>query len=93
MPIQDRIKKIARGIEESLPSGLAKDFKSNIEAIVRSNLEGLDLVTSEQLTVQKKIVERALKRIDELERRISELEGASKVQESMNQSGRPLEGD
>ncbi len=93
MPIQDRIKKIAHGIEESLPSGLAKDFKSNIEAIVRSNLEGLDLVTSEQLTVQKKIVERALKRIDELERRISELEGASKVQESMNQSGRPLEGD
>ncbi|MCY4050149.1 MAG: accessory factor UbiK family protein [Gammaproteobacteria bacterium] len=87
MPIQDRIKTIARNIEESLPIGLAKDFKSNIEAIVRSNLEGLDLVTSEQLTVQKKIVERAVKRIGELEERITELEAAARAEGSINQSG------
>ncbi|MYB34678.1 MAG: accessory factor UbiK family protein [Gammaproteobacteria bacterium] len=87
MLIQDRISKIARGIEESLPTGLAKDFKSNIEVIIRSNLEGLDLVTSEQLTVQKRILERAVKRIGELEERIAELEAAANLNGSMNGSG------
>jgi len=77
MSIQDRISKIARGIEESLPKGLTKDFKSNVEAIIRSNLEGLDVVTSEQLTIQKRILERAVKRISELEERISELEAVA----------------
>ena len=88
MSIQDRISRIARGIEESLPTGLAKDFKSNIEAIVRSNLEGLDLVTVEQLTVQKRILERAVKRIDELEGRIAELESGVCSNDSMSGSNK-----
>ncbi|MCY4229027.1 MAG: accessory factor UbiK family protein [Gammaproteobacteria bacterium] len=89
MPIQDRISRIARGIEESLPIGLAKDFKSNIEAVVRSNLEGLDIVTSEQHAVQKRILERAVQRIGELEERITELEAAPSSSDSVSGSGEP----
>ena len=93
MPIQDRILKIARSIEESLPTGLAKDFKSNIEAIVRSNLEGLELVTSEQFTVQKRILERAVKRIGELEGRIAELEAAARLNGSANNGANESSGE
>ena len=83
MPLQDKISKIARGIDELFPSGLAKDFKSNVEAIIRSNLEDLDFVTADQLVVQKRIVERALKRIQELEQRIEELEAVTNMKEGV----------
>lgn len=77
MSLQQRVSRIARSIEGALPQGLAKDFKSNIEAIIRSNLESLDLVTTEQLAVQKRILERAVKRIHDLEQRIAEFEAAA----------------
>lgn len=77
MQLQQAISRILGGIEAALPKGVAQDLKANIEAVIRSNLEGLDFVTAEQLAVQKRVVDRAVRRIRELEERIRELEAAT----------------
>lgn len=77
MQLQQAISRILGGIEAVLPKGVAKDLKANIEAVIRSNLEGLDFVTAEQLAVQKRVVDRAVRRIRELEKRVKELEAVA----------------
>ncbi len=66
--------KLLRGIQGALPAELANDVKNNLEAVVRSNFEKLDLATREQLEIQGKILERTRNRVTELERNLKNIE-------------------
>ena len=68
------LEKLFQGIKGALPAELANDVKSNLEAVVRSNFEKLDLATREQLEIQGKILERTRNRVTELERNLKNIE-------------------
>ncbi len=68
------LEKLMQGIQGVLPSELANDVKNNLEAVVKSNFEKLDLVTREQFEIQEKILERTRNRVTELEQELQEIE-------------------
>ena len=57
-----------------LPPDLHEDVKNNIDAVLRSNFEQMNLVSREQLEIQQKILDRTRQRVKELENRLAELE-------------------
>ncbi len=68
------LEKLTQAIASALPGEIADDVKQNIEAVLRSNLEKMDLVTREQFEIQQKILERTRERTKLLELRVQELE-------------------
>ena len=68
------LEKLMQGIQGVLPLELANDVKNNLEAVVKSNFEKLDLVTREQFEIQEKILERTRNRVTELEQELQEIE-------------------
>ncbi len=66
--------KITRAIQAALPPELAADVKANIEAVVKSNFEKMNLVTREQMEIQEKILNRTRERVIELEKQIKAIE-------------------
>jgi BMFP domain-containing protein YqiC len=63
-----------KAIRAVLPPELADDVKQNIEAVVKSNFERMNLVTREQMEIQEKIMNRTRERVIELERKIKLIE-------------------
>jgi BMFP domain-containing protein YqiC len=68
---------IANRLADSIPSGfhhLKADLEKNFHAILQSALAKLDLVTREEFEVQKAVLAKTRSKLDDLERRIAELE-------------------
>jgi len=68
---------IAERIAGSLPPGLTHfkdDVEKNLHALLQSALSKLDLVSREEFEVQKAVLAKTRSRLEELEKRISELE-------------------
>jgi BMFP domain-containing protein YqiC len=75
-----RIDELARRLMESVPPalrGVQQDLESNFRAVLRANLARLDLVARDEFTAQSRVLERTRARLEELERRIAELESRS----------------
>ncbi|HEY8510170.1 MAG TPA: accessory factor UbiK family protein [Steroidobacteraceae bacterium] len=73
-----RIDEIARRLFESVPPAvrsMQKDLEANFRAVLRSSLSKLDLVTRDEFDAQTKVLERTRARLEELEKRLAELEG------------------
>jgi BMFP domain-containing protein YqiC len=66
--------KISQAIQSVLPPELAADVKSNIDAVVKSNFEKMNLVTREQMEIQEKVLNRTRQRVTELEQQLKEIE-------------------
>ena len=68
---------LARQISDSIPSGV-KDMQADIEKNVHTLLQGafdrLDLVTREDFDTQAAVLRRTREKLEELERKIVELE-------------------
>jgi BMFP domain-containing protein YqiC len=76
-----RIDEIARRLLESVPPGwirLQADLESNFRAVLRASLSKLDLVARDEFDAQVRVLERTRARLEELEKRVNELEGAAK---------------
>lgn len=72
-----RIDELARRLLESVPPalrGVQQDLESNFRAVLRANLARLDLVARDEFTAQSRVLERTRARLEELERRVAELE-------------------
>ena len=68
---------LARRLGEALPEGvrnMQQDIEKNMRAVLSSAFDRLDLVTREELDVQKAVLARTRSRIEEMETRLSELE-------------------
>ncbi|MFN5011274.1 MAG: accessory factor UbiK family protein [Gammaproteobacteria bacterium] len=75
--MESRIEDLVRRLMESIPPGvrgLQHDLESNFRAVLRANLARLDLVARDEFTAQTRVLERTRARLEELERRVAELE-------------------
>ena len=63
-------------INEALRNSPAQDIEKNLRAMLASWFDRMDLVMREDFEVQKKLLERSLARLAELEARVAQLESA-----------------
>jgi BMFP domain-containing protein YqiC len=75
-----RIDEIARRLLESVPPGLRamqQDLENNFRAVLRASLTKLDLVSRDEFEAQRRVLERTRARLEELERRVTQMEEAA----------------
>lgn len=75
------IRDIAKKIAEILPDSLTEiktDFENRCREILQTQLSKLDLVTQEQFEIQSKVLARTREKIEQLEKRLADLENRSK---------------
>jgi len=68
---------IANRLADAVPSGLTNlkdDMEKNFHAILQGALGKLDLVTREEFDVQKAILAKTRSKLEELEKRVAEIE-------------------
>jgi BMFP domain-containing protein YqiC len=79
------IDQIALRLVSLVPPGLAQaqqDLRANFQDVLAQGLRRLDLVTREEFDVQTQVLARTRAKVDELERRVAELEAAVAARES-----------
>jgi BMFP domain-containing protein YqiC len=76
-----RVEELLRNLMQGLPpglmsgaSGLREDLENNFRAVLRANLGKLDLAGRDEFDAQRKVLERTRARLEELERRVADLE-------------------
>ena len=70
---------LSRRLAAAVPPGaqaLRDDLEKNFNAVLKANLERLDLVTREDFEVQAQVLARTREKLEALERRVAELEQA-----------------
>ena len=71
---------IANRLADAVPSGLSnlkQDMEKNFHAILQSALGKLDLVTREEFEVQKAVLAKTRSKLEDLEKRVAEIEQKS----------------
>ncbi|MCQ8181966.1 accessory factor UbiK family protein [Methylomonas sp. SURF-1] len=71
------IDNLAERIAGAIPPGLTNlkdDVEKNVHALLQSGLAKLDLVSREEFEVQKSVLAKTRARLEELEKRVAELE-------------------
>jgi BMFP domain-containing protein YqiC len=69
---------LARKLADAVPPGLTalkNDLEQNFKAVLQSGLAKLDLVTRQEFDIQAAVLRRSRERLEELEKRLSALEG------------------
>lgn len=66
--------KLSDAITELLPPELGKTLRGNIDAVINSNVDKMNLITREQFEIQEKVLQRTRERVVALEKQVSELE-------------------
>ncbi len=76
-----RVEELLRSLMQGLPpgitsgaSGLREDLENNFRSVLRANLGKLDLAGRDEFDAQRKVLERTRARLEELERRVADLE-------------------
>lgn len=80
---QFRIDEIARKLFESIPPAfrsMQQDMEANFKSVLRSSLAKLDVVTREEFDTQLKVLERTRSKLEELEKKVAELEAQANGQ-------------
>lgn len=68
---------IATRLSDAIPPGfnnLKEDLEKNFRAILQSALGKMDLVTREEFEVQKGVLAKTRSRLEDLEKRVAEIE-------------------
>jgi BMFP domain-containing protein YqiC len=74
---KDLLERLAAAAESAMPPAWAADLRGNLRASLRGALERMELVTREELEIQKKVLERTREKLTVLEARLAELERRS----------------
>jgi ubiquinone biosynthesis accessory factor UbiK len=85
-----RIDEIARRLLESVPPGLRalqQDLESNFRAVLRASLSRLDLVSRDEFDAQMRVLERTRARLEELERRVAEMQSGTVADAAAGSAG------
>lgn len=72
-----RIEELVESLTRLLPpglKGLRSELRENFRAVLRANLERLDLVSRERFDVQADLLARTQKKLEALEERLGKLE-------------------
>lgn len=65
---------LAKRIGRAFEASPAKDLEKNVKALLASGLAKLDVVPRAEFDVQAKVLARTREKLDELERKVAELE-------------------
>lgn len=68
------IDQITAATARAMPQGLTEEIEKNLRAALRGTFDRLELVTREELEVQEQVLARTRARLEEMERRVAELE-------------------
>ena len=74
---QTAIDNLAERISKAIPPGLTHfkdDMEKNVHALLQSALSKLDLVSREEFEVQKAVLAKTRSKLENLEKRVAELE-------------------
>lgn len=71
MELLDRLMDTAKAV---IPESLGRDVRDNLRAAVQEVLSDLDVVTREELDVQKAVLSKTREKVDEMETIIADLE-------------------
>ena len=70
----DIINKIMLRAKAAVPESLSNDVKENVKAAIQDVIMDLDVVTREELDIQKAVLAKTRAKVDEMEAVIAELE-------------------
>ncbi len=68
------LKDLAGAVTAVLPERLGEDVRRNAQAAVRAALENMELVSREELEVQRQVLLRTRTKLEALEARVADLE-------------------
>jgi len=74
--LEDLAAKLSQAIPPGL-KGLRRELEDNFRAILRANLDRLDLVSRERFDTQAELLRRTQQRLADLEQRLAALEAAA----------------
>ncbi len=73
-PSADILNRIMQTAKEALPDSLSNDVRDNVRAAIQDVLSDLDVVTREELDIQKNVLQKTRAKLDEMEELVRELE-------------------
>src|SRR5690554_134422 len=68
------VDEVGERLRQVLEASPAKDLEKNVRAVLTGVFSRLDLVTREEFDVQREVLLRTRERLNELERKVAELE-------------------
>ena len=81
-----------RKVGELIAASPAKDVEKNLRALLSSACSRLDLVTREEFDIQQEVLKRTREKLDQMEARVAELEGAKVGPQDSGDTGSAITG-
>lgn len=72
------IEQILNAARSALPESLGEDIKGNVRTAIKGAINELDVVTREELDIQKAVLQKTRKKLQEMETLLTELEAKNK---------------
>jgi BMFP domain-containing protein YqiC len=74
----EKLKEISNKIREIVKDSPLPDIEKNIDALLKSMFTKMELVTREEFDVQTEVLKRTRQKLEELEKKLSEIEARKK---------------
>jgi len=74
----EKLKEMSNKIREIVKDSPLPDFEKNIDALLKGMFTKMELVTREEFDVQTEVLKRTRQKLEELEKKLSEIEARKK---------------
>jgi BMFP domain-containing protein YqiC len=74
----EKLREISNKIREIVKDSPLPDIEKNIDALLKSMFTKMELVTREEFDVQTEVLKRTRQKLEELEKKLSEIEARKK---------------
>ena len=74
----EKLKEISNKIREIVKDSPLPDLEKNIDALLKSMFTKMELVTREEFYVQTEVLKRTRQKLEDLEKKLSEIEARKK---------------
>ncbi len=74
----EKLQEISNKIREIVKDSPLPDIEKNIDALLKSMFTKMELVTREEFDVQMEVLKRTRQKLEELEKKLSEIEARKK---------------
>ena len=74
----EKLQEISNKIREIVKDSPLPDIEKNIDALLKGMFTKMELVTREEFDVQTEVLKRARQKLEELEKKLSEIEARKK---------------
>ena len=74
----EKLKEMSNKIREIVKDSPLPDLEKNIDALLKSMFTKMELVTREEFDIQTEVLKRTRQKLEELEKKLSEIEARKK---------------